>query len=94
MIMNKQITILMSDDLYILIVKEAGKEQYESGEYCSVSKIVNKIFFPAAEQYFKMDSENVSSLSVETISEDNSQNETQDELQSKQTVSAWENLDV
>ena len=103
--MSKQINVLVSDDLYILIVKKAGKKQNETGEYCSISKIVSRIFIPAAEQYFKIDSENVSPPNVETISErrrhsessiyeDDSQNETQDKIDSKQTVSAWDIMSV
>ena len=84
--MNKQINILVSEDMYKMIAMEAGKRQSISGDVCSLSKVATEIFNPAADTYFNGDSKpkRVSRRGGDTISQDDSQNVTGDAELSKQ----------
>ena len=46
--MAKQVNLVVDDDIYAEMVREAGKRQLESGSICSIASLAKEIFTPAA----------------------------------------------
>jgi hypothetical protein len=46
--MAKQVNLVVDDDVYAEMVREAGKRQLESGSICSIASLAKEIFTPAA----------------------------------------------